>query len=586
MIRISLAAVIAVSIAACSPANQPNTESKEATPKDAVDTIYTNGKIYTVNEAQPWAEAIAVKDGRFVAVGSRADVEAMAGDATKVIDLGGQFVMPGLIDTHTHPFVDGLKELGDLSFNFESAEATLEEMQRQISEYAEANPDREWIFGGMWPKGVFPGEDAMRVDLDAVVPDRPICLMDQGGHAYWCNTMALEVSGVMDPDFVAPPFSIIERDENGVPSGTVRESALGHVKSFMPRATPQMHIDAIKIVQSMFNAAGVTAHRTATGSEDGLKALQAAAADDLLTMHWGVGLDVNYLESTYSFEERVQQIANRKKYESEYVKADYAKVFIDGDLNGFGIRMLEPFEGTEDEYGNLSIDPSNAAKWLTDFDQQGISVQFHAIGDGSIQVVVDAMEAAAEANGGKLQTRHYPDHNGLPTEEQIARIVELNGLIGFAPYFGFTFPGIHESYLQFVGPERLDRLQPLRTALDAGAMIATGTDWAALPQIPFPIIEGMLHRRNPWLPEGESVFNNPDQAITLDEAIRAYTLGGAFALLREDELGSIEVGKYADFIALDRNLFEIPIDDIDSTVVLRTVFAGRTVYESGENAER
>ena len=308
----------------------------------------------------------------------------------------------------------------------------------------------------------------------------------------------------------------------------------------------------------------MTAHRTATGNQDGLQALQAAAAKDGLTLHWAVGLDVNYLESTYTFEQRMEHIANRKRYESEFVRADYAKIFVDGDLNGFGILLLEPFEGTDSEYGNLSIDPFDAKKWVTEFDQQGISVQFHAIGDGSIDVVIEALQAAADANGGALRTRHYPDHTGLPSARQVARLVELNGLIGFAPFFGFTFPGIHESYLQFVGEKRLVGLQPLRLALDTGGIIATGTDWAALPQIPFAIIEGMVHRRNPWVGDDESSANNPNQVITLEEAIRAYTLGGAHALLREDDLGSIEVGKYADFIVLDRNLFEIPVDEIDS----------------------
>ena len=586
-LRIPCYLLAVLMLAACSKESpSPETFQSAARPAPEVtaDTIYQNGRIYTVNDSQPWAEAVAIRDGRFIAAGSNAEVTRYAGPETTLVDLEGQFVMPGLIDTHTHPFVDGLKELGDLSFDFSDRTASLEEMQRQIAAYAEANPDREWIFGGMWPKGVFPGENAMRQDLDAILPDRPICLMDQGGHAYWCNTRALEISGVMDPDFDAPAFSIIERDENGVPSGTIRETALGHVKSFMPKPTLQMHLEAIGIVQQIFNAAGLTAHRTATGTEGGLKALSVAAEAGDLTMHWGVGLDVNYLESTYSFEERMQQIANRKQYVTEFVKTDYAKIFIDGDLNGFGILLLEPFSGTE-EYGNLTIDPANASSWLQDFDKQGISVQFHAIGDGSIQVVIDAMEATAQANGGKLNTRHYPDHNGLPTVSQINRMAELNGLIGFAPYFGFTFPGIHESYDQFVGPERVKRLQPLRTALDAGAVIATGTDWASLPQIPFSIIEGMLHRRNPWVAEGESVVNDASQAISLEEAVRAYTLGGAYALLRENDLGSIEVGKYADFIVLDRNIFEIPIDDIDSTDVLQTVFNGKVVYVRGESVE-
>ena len=573
--KLVLISVFSLALGACTQ----NAGEAAAPVGEAPDTIYTNGRIYTVDGDNPWAEAVAIKDGRFVAVGSSADVGAMAGDNTEVVDLAGRFAMPGLIDTHTHPFVDGLKELGDLKFDFEETPATVEEMQKQILAYAEANPDREWIYGGMWPKGIYPGESAPREDIDAVVSDRPVCLMDQGGHAYWCNTLALEISGVMDPDFEAPEFAIIDRDENGVPSGTVRETALGHVKSFMPRPTDEMHLETIDIVQGIFNAAGVTAHRTSTGSIDGLKALQLAAGDDKLTLHWGVSLDVNYGESTYSFDERWEHIGARKDFESEFVKTDYAKIFIDGDLNGYGILLQEPFEGTDGELGHLSIDPENAKKWVTDLDQRGVSVQFHAIGDGSIQVVIDALQAAADANGGKLNVRHYPDHNGLPSKEQLKQLKELNGVIGFAPYFAIAMPGVYESYMQFVGEERLKRLQPLRWALDEGLIVGTGTDWASLPQIPFPMIEGMLHRRNPWVAEGEGPVQGADQAVSLKEALRVYTIGGAYGLSREDELGSIEVGKYADMIVLDRNLFEIPIDDIDSTEVLKTIHAGRVVFE-------
>jgi hypothetical protein len=171
---------------------------------------------------------------------------------------------------------------------------------------------------------------------------------------------------------------------------------------------------------------------------------------------------------------------------------------------------------------------------------------------------------------------------GFITPEQIDRMVELTGVIGFAPYFSFTFPGIHESYLQFVGKERLARMQPARTALDAGAIIATGTDYSSLPQDPWPLLEGMVHRRNPWVGEDESEANNSAEAITLEEAIYTYTMGGAYAMLAEDRIGSIEEGKYADFLVLDRNLLEIPVDDINETEVLKTIFSGRVVYEINE----
>jgi predicted amidohydrolase YtcJ len=212
------------------------------------------------------------------------------------------------------------------------------------------------------------------------------------------------------------------------------------------------------------------------------------------------------------------------------------------------------------------------------FDREGISVQYHAIGDRSIKIVADALELAAKANGGKLNTRHYPDHMGFPSLE-LERLIRLNGLIGFAPASGFDFPGVHDSYREFLGAEKVRQLQPLRDALDAGAIIGTGTDYASLPQDPFPLLEGMTHRRNPWVSASESEPNDASQAITIEEAIHAYTLGGAHALLKEDLIGSIEPGKYADFIVLNQNLLKIPLDDISETRVLKTVFNGQVVFE-------
>jgi hypothetical protein len=406
--------------------------------------------------------------------------------------------------------------------------------------------------------------------------------MDQGGHANLCNTKALEITGIMDPDFVVPENGVVERDEDGVPSGTIRETAVGHAKKFMPKTAPELYAQAIDYIQELFVSKGVTAHRTAEGDESDLVALKAKADADEIMLHWAVGMNVNFSQSTYSMEERMQQIDNRGKYASEFVNPDFAKIFLDADVSGYGIWMLEPFLGTEDNYGQPVVDVEDLNRWTTEFDQKGISVQYHAIGSASIAAVADALELAAEANGGKLKTRHYPDHNGLPTPRDIERFARLTGLVGYAPYFAFHFPSIHASYKEFLGEEAVGQLQPARDTIDAGAMIATGTDFSSLPQDPFPLLEGMVHRRNPWMTEAESPPNNGSQAITLEEAIKVYTLWGAHALLAEDRIGSLEVGKQADFIVLDRNLFDVPVDDIDSTEVLKTVFNGRVVYESSE----
>ena len=547
-------------------------------PKETADTIYTNGKIYTVNEAQPWAEAVAIREGKIFKVGTKEEIEALKGENTIVVDLEGKFVMPGFVDTHTHAVLASAEHLNWHQFDPEPT--SLEEIQKSIKAYADANPDLEWIQAGNFPKGLFDRESPHRTWLDEVVSDRPVTILDQGGHAKWCNTRALEVAGMMDPNFEVPEFGIVERDADGLPSGTIRETSLGHMGRFIPPYTSEQYLEAIYFSQNLFNENGITAHRSADGEIEHLKVLKEVSDDDGLSLHWAVSLDVNYFNSAYTFAKRMEQVDNRKQYSSEFLGVDFVKIFVDGDVNGYGIKMLEPFEGTTDEYGKMNMEANKVIDLTKKFDKEGISVQFHAIGDASIEVVTQALEAAAEQNGGKLNTRHYPDHLGFITPDQIERITSLNRMIGFAPYFAMTLPGIHESYLQFVGEERLNRIQPARTALDAGAIIGVGSDYPALPPSPFPFLEGMTNRKNPW--DATSEANNAAESITLEEAIYSYTLGGAHALLKEDKIGSIEEGKYADFVVLNNNLFEIPVNDISETQILTTVFSGKVVFNRSE----
>ena len=202
---------------------------------EIADTVYTNGRIYTVNAAEPWAEAVAFQDGKFLVVGSNADVEAVTGNGTEVVDLAGRFVMPGLVDTHTHPFISAFVVLDRLALENPQ---TPQDIQRQVADYAEAHPEKEWILGEAWPKGMFPGENPHRSLLDEVVPDRPVCLQDQGGHSHWCNTKALELAGVMNPSFEAPAYGVVERDEDGVPSGTIRDTMIVIISAAIVEVMP------------------------------------------------------------------------------------------------------------------------------------------------------------------------------------------------------------------------------------------------------------------------------------------------------------------------------------------------------------
>ena len=220
------------------------------------DAVYINGKIYTVNESQPWADAVAIKDGKFLVVGSAGDVAAVTAESTEIVDLAGRFVMPGLVDTHVHPFDSAVSQLAELVFD--PVPSSLEDIQHQVATYVQSHPDHSDWRGSNIPKGIFPGENYLREDLDAVVSDRPFCILDQGGHAYWCNTFALEATGILDPDYQVAEYGVVERDDSGVPSGTVREMTVGEVNRMFYKVSDEMNIEAAKFVMDLFNRNGVT----------------------------------------------------------------------------------------------------------------------------------------------------------------------------------------------------------------------------------------------------------------------------------------------------------------------------------------
>ena len=228
-----------------------------AQPDEVADTVYTNGRIYTVTDAQPWVEAVAIKDGTFLVVGSNADVEAVTGEATNVVDLDGKFVMPGIFDLHTHPFITPwygsmnwpIQEPGD-------ADAILADLRA----YAEANPDKEWLLGGQWSLGVFPGDNPHKSRLDEIVPDRPVALLDQTGHSMWINSRAMELAGI-DADTPTSQLIVIEKDANGEPTGTIREQAIQLVERVIPQASAEEYAPAIEEVFDMFASYGVTSQK-------------------------------------------------------------------------------------------------------------------------------------------------------------------------------------------------------------------------------------------------------------------------------------------------------------------------------------
>jgi len=545
---------------------------------DSADTVYTNGRIYTVNVAQPWAEAAAIKDGKFLVVGSESDVEALMGDETEVVDLGGQFVMPGVIDLHSHPFITPW--YGPMNLKLENpgdAEAILGE----IRSYADENPDAEWIIGGQYLLNVFPNDKPHKELLDRIVPDRPVAILDQTGHSMWLNSKALELAGI-DSDTETSSLVVIDKDpDTGEPTGTIFEQAIQLVERQIPQASPEEYAEAVEPILEMFLSYGITSQQTAEGHKaplDGVKLLESQGKlNQRLFVSWDWKTTLNL---AYTVDDIEAQIANRSVYESDRIRPNYVKIFSDGSPISESSTLLQPYSDDPETYGQSNMTTEGFAAAFAMFDSMGIGVHVHSMGDGTIRSVVDAFELMKQANG-DTGVRHKLAHNTMITPEDLARLAALEDVnIDFSPPLWNPHPA-RAAFEPKVGAERYERIYPVRTALELGELhVGQGSDWQTANPTPnsFIHIEGLVTREHPTDPESFPGALNPDEAITLEQAITVCTLEGAYVLGVEDELGSIEVGKYADMIVLDNNPFEVDPKRIDSIQVLLTIMDGVVVY--------
>ncbi len=566
-----LVAVVACAMTACA--------GSEA---DVADFAYTNGRIYTVNEAQPWAEAVAIKDGRFLVVGSEPDVEAVTGNGTEIVDLNGQFVLPGIFDLHTHPFITPWYGSMNLSLqNPGDAEAILAE----IAAYAAANPDKEWIIGGQWSLGgVFPDDSPRKELLDEIVPDRPVAMLDQSGHAMWLNSRALELAGITAETPTSHLVVIHKDPEMGDPTGTVNEQALQMVERVIPQATPEQYTDFIEGIFDMFLSYGITGQQPAEGHQVTLQALQILDAEGRLDQRVFVSWDwKTTLNLAYTLEDIEGQIRNRAIFASDRIYPNYVKIFADGGPNSATSLLLEPYEGRPDFVGDTNLTLEEFTDAFVMFDDMGVGVHVHAMGDGTIRRVVDALEAMKERNGDS-GVRHKIAHNTMITHEDLVRVAAMSDVnIDFSPPIWYPHANATPTFLPPVGETRYQQFYPVKSALETGLHVGQGSDWLTANPTPDPFIaiEGLVTRENPFDPSMTGTVN-ADEAITLEQAIAMSTLEGAWVLGVESDAGSIEVGKFADMIVLDQNLFEIDTDQIFGTRVLQTILGGNVVYDRTE----
>lgn len=567
--------MIVTLIASCS---QQKEESKKS---GYADLVFQNGSIYTVDENRSWAKAIAIKNGIITFVGNNTDAEDFIGPDTTTVNLEQRMVLPGMHDVHIHPISGGVLsascDLNGLS--------TIAQYRSAISNYANANPDVEWILGGGWAMSVFgAGGKPSRKIIDELIPDRPVYLRSTDGHSGWANSVALEMAG-LTKDTPDPIDGIIDRDpETGELIGSLQEGAMNLVERIIPPTTIESKIAGLKYSIKMLNGYGITSIQDAIVRENDLKTYQNLEQNKQLSLRVVASL---WWERDQGLEQIPRLIELRKKYSSELVSPRTVKIMQDGLVENYTAVLVDHYHNVPGPTKGIPmIEPEFLKEVVTALDSLDFQLHFHALGDGAARQSLDAVEESVYENG-QLGNRHHISHLQLTHPDDFDRFAELEVVANFQPLWAYTGDYLTELAAPFIGEERLKWSYAIKSLQNAGALIAFGSDWSVTSANPFHQIETAITRQsaseitaleNKPVDSEQDVPLNIEQSIDLKTAIDAFTINAAFVNHLEKETGSLEVGKYADMVILDQNLFEINPKDISETNALLTLFDGNVVH--------
>ena len=542
------------------------------------------GAVHTVDAARFRAQAVAVRKGEIVRVGTDAEVAELAGPRTQEIALEGRMLLPGFQDAHIHASAGGLERLRcDLS-GVHSLEAYLDLIRR----YAEQRPDEPWILGGGWAMDVFPGGVPTRAMLDAVVADRPVFLSNRDHHAAWVNSKALELAGVTawTPD---PTDGRIERAEHGGPVGTLQEGAVNLVGKIVPRPTLDEQRRGILEAERYLFSLGITAWQEAIvgdyvvipDSYDGFVSLSEAGE---LTARVVGAL---WFERGRGEEQIDGLLARRERSRDGRFRATTVKIMQDGIVENFTAAMLVPYldgNGHSTQSTGLSYFPPEVLnRSVTRLDAEGFQVHFHAIGDRAVREALDAIESARTSNG-ISDNRHHISHLQIVHPDDVPRFKALDVVANAQPLWACNDPQMLELTVPFLEPERLGWMYPFGSLVRSGAKLAFGSDWPVSSADALAEVHVAVNRTMPpgYL-YGEPDKNEkpllPEERIDLPTAIASFTIGSAHVNHLDNITGSIEVGKRADLVVLSEDLFARPVEEIGETRVDLTLVDGSVVYE-------
>jgi predicted amidohydrolase YtcJ len=579
---LAIAAVVALGVGLLTSGNGkqgavsravPGAEQVPALP--AADLVIRNARIYTQNPAQPEATSVAILDGVIVAVGDDTATAAFVAGSTRVIDAGQGMLLPGFHDAHVHPLSAGAALLGCSLSEAASEAAILDTLQG-----CAATQEDGWLVGLDFNLGLFPNGNPHKASLDALFPERPVYLTASDGHSAWANSAALALAGIT-ADTPNPPQGVIERDPaTGEATGTLRETAQALVGDLLPESTAEEDLAALRAALHYMHSRGITSFIDAAAGERHWRAYQTLAAAGELQARVRTSLTHGTF-SQHPGEEFEAALARRAAYASERLNTDAVKLFVDGVLEGETAALVTPYVGEPPHSGAINFDPEELKDIVTRFDAMGLQVHVHAIGDLGVRTALDAFEAARERNG-ERDNRHHIAHLQLVHPEDFPRFAQLNISTTFQSLWAYPDSYITDINLPAVGVERVERMYPVRSLQRAGARIVGGSDWSVSSVNPLDAIETALRRQDP--DDLVAGTLNASEAVTLDTMLAAYTRDAAWLMHQDDRVGSIEVGKRADLVLLDRDLYDIPVEDINATTVQLTLFEGEVVYRANQSA--
>jgi predicted amidohydrolase YtcJ len=544
------------------------------------DLVITGADVWTADAARSWTDAVAVRGDRIVALGA-APVAELVGPGTRVVHRPGAMVVPGFQDAHVHAPFAGRNLLHVWLNDLDGRRAYLD----HIARYAADHPDQPWIIGGGWAMEHFPGGTPRKEDLDAVVPDRPVFLMNRDVHGAWANSKALEIAGITagTPD---PSDGRIERDpRTGEPTGTLHEgAAYSYQDRFLPRPSREDWERATLTAQQHLHSLGITGWQDAWVTPATLESYRSLSASGRLTarvvgaLWWDRHRGLEQISELLSQREAgaVENPAGAGFHPTS------VKIMTDGVLENYTGALLEPYcdgcGGHTDNHGLSYVERDLLAAAVTELDRLGFQVHMHAIGDRAVRNALDAVEVARTANG-PSDHRHHIAHIQVVQPEDVPRFRALGVVANAQPYWAQMEPQMEELTLPFLGRDRAQRQYPFGDLLRCGATLAMGSDWSVTTADPLEEIEVAVTRVDPEN-RGNAPFL-PEQALPLQVALAAFTAGSAY-VNHDDDGGSLTVGKRADLALVDRNLFEVPSAHVSDAQVEMTVASGRVVHEREE----